>query len=112
MGAAPEVTVAGGVAPPATVVVWDRFVRFFHWALVGLFTVGYFTGGEAEDVHIVNGYALVSLLVLRVLWGLFGPRTARFSHFVRSPSRRSPMCAMQRVFGRVVSSATIRPVRR
>lgn len=86
MGAAPEVTVAGGVAPPATVVVWDRFVRFFHWALVGLFTVGYFTGGEAEDVHIVNGYAIVSLLVLRVLWGLFGPRTARFSHFVRSPS--------------------------
>lgn len=70
----------------ATAVVWDRFVRFFHWALVSLFAVAYFTGGEAEDVHIVNGYALASLLAVRVLWGFFGPRTARFSSFVRSPA--------------------------
>jgi len=84
--AAREVAVAGGVVPPATVVVWDRFVRFFHWTLVALFAVAYFTGGEAEDVHIVNGYALATLLALRLLWGFVGPRTARFSSFVRSPA--------------------------
>jgi len=83
--AALEVTV-GGVVPPPTVVVWDRFVRFFHWALVALFAVGYFTGGEAEDVHIFNGYALATLLALRLLWGFVGPRTARFSSFVRPPA--------------------------
>lgn len=68
------------------VVVWDRFVRFFHWALVALFAIGYFTGGEAEDVHIVNGYALAALLALRLLWGFVGPRTARFGSFVKRPA--------------------------
>ncbi|MGD9597740.1 MAG: cytochrome b/b6 domain-containing protein [Steroidobacteraceae bacterium] len=86
MDTAREVAVAGGGVPPATVVVWDRFVRFFHWSLVTLFAVGYLTGGEAEDVHIVNGYVLASLLALRVLWGFVGPRTARFRSFVRSPA--------------------------
>jgi cytochrome b len=77
-------TVAGG-SPPATVKVWDPFVRIFHWSLVTLFVVAYATGGEVEKVHIAAGYAIAGLLALRIVWGLIGPRHARFAEFVKSP---------------------------
>lgn len=32
-----------------------------------------------------SGYAILSLIVFRVLWGLFGSSTARFANFVKSP---------------------------
>ena len=78
-------TEAGGVRPPATVKVWDPFVRFFHWSLVALFVTAYVTGDEIENVHIAAGYAIAGLLALRILWGFVGPRHARFTDFVRSP---------------------------
>ena len=76
---------AGGVRPPATVKVWDFFVRVFHWSLVALFVVAYATGDEIERVHIAAGYAIAGLIVLRVAWGVLGPCHARFSTFVRTP---------------------------
>jgi cytochrome b len=80
-----ETIEAGGVRPPATVKVWDLFVRVFHWSLVGLFVTAYATGDEIEKVHIAAGYAIAGLLALRVVWGFVGPRHARFSTFVRPP---------------------------
>jgi cytochrome b len=77
--------VAGGVPPPATIKVWDPFVRVFHWALAALFLLAYATGDELENVHIVAGYAIAGLLALRIVWGFVGPRHARFGDFVRSP---------------------------
>ena len=77
---------AGGASPPATVKVWDPFVRVFHWTLAG--TVRHrpsSTGDEIERVHIAAGYGIAALLALRLVWGLIGPRHARFSSFVRSP---------------------------
>lgn len=76
---------AGGEMPPATVKVWDPFVRVFHWSLAGLFLLAYATGDEMEKVHIAAGYAIAGLLVLRIVWGFIGPRHARFSDFLRSP---------------------------
>jgi cytochrome b len=76
---------AGGVMPPATVKVWDPFVRVFHWSLAGLFLLAYATADEMENVHISAGYAIAGLLALRLVWGFVGPRHARFSDFVRSP---------------------------
>jgi cytochrome b len=76
---------AGGVTPPATVKVWDLFVRVFHWSLATLFVVAYATGDEIERVHITAGYAIAGLLLLRVAWGFVGSRPARFADFVRPP---------------------------
>lgn len=76
---------AGGATPPATVKVWDLFVRVFHWSLATLFVVAYATGDEIEKVHVAAGYTIAALLALRVVWGFVGPRHARFSSFVRPP---------------------------
>src|SRR6516165_1175214 len=76
---------ADGAMPPATVKVWDLFVRVFHWSLVSFFVIAYATGDEIEKVHIAAGYAIAALLALRVVWGFLGPPHARFNSFVRTP---------------------------
>jgi cytochrome b len=76
---------AGGATPPATVKVWDLFVRVFHWSLVALFVLAYATGDEIEQVHIAAGYTIAALVALRILWGFVGPYHARFANFVLPP---------------------------
>ncbi|PIT04002.1 cytochrome B561 [Bradyrhizobium nitroreducens] len=85
MSAIHDAIEAGGETPSASVKVWDPFVRVFHWSLAGLFLLAYATGDEIKNVHIAAGYTIAGLLTLRILWGLVGPRHARFSDFVRSP---------------------------
>ena len=78
-------TEASGATPPATVKVWDPFVRVFHWSLVSLFAIALVTGDELERLHIAAGYFIVGLLALLIVWGFVSPRHARFSDFVGSP---------------------------
>src|SRR5690606_10917300 len=69
--------------------VWDLPLRLFHWALVVLLVAAFIAqqiGGNAMDWHFRAGYAVLALLAFRILWGLFGPRYARFSGFLRGPS--------------------------
>lgn len=70
----------------ATVKVWDPLVRIFHWSLVLCFTVAWISADEWQDLHEWAGYTVAALVLLRIVWGLTGPRYARFSQFVRSPS--------------------------
>ncbi len=67
------------------VVVWDLGVRVFHWSLVALFTFSYLSGDELETLHAYSGYAIIGLLVFRLIWGFMGSKHARFADFVRSP---------------------------
>jgi cytochrome b len=73
----------------APVVVWDPIVRVGHWALVVAFAITYFSaeeeGGMTEPLHVWGGYIVGAIVVLRVLWGLVGPKYARFSDFVCGP---------------------------
>jgi cytochrome b len=86
---------AGGGQPPAidasaeagsTVKVWDPVVRLFHWSLVVTFTIAWLTGDELKRVHEWAGYAIVGLLVIRILWGFVGTTYARFGNFLYRPS--------------------------
>lgn len=66
--------------------VWDPAVRLFHWSLVLLFFVAYFTGEDEGSIHIYAGYTICGLVTFRIIWGFIGSRYARFSDFVYGPS--------------------------
>ncbi|MQM39452.1 hypothetical protein KBTX_03478 [wastewater metagenome] len=68
-----------------TIRVWDPAVRVFHWGLVTAVTVAWLTGDEWGGVHEWAGYVVAGLIGFRLLWGLVGPRYARFTQFVRPP---------------------------
>jgi cytochrome b len=64
--------------------VWDMPVRLFHWLLVALFGVSWWSGKQhAMEWHRLSGYVILALLLFRIYWGFVGGRTARFAHFVR-----------------------------
>jgi cytochrome b len=66
---------------------WDPVVKLTHWSIVAaVLCNGVFTEGGSWP-HIWVGYALAGMLVLRLLWGLVGPREARFSAFPPSLPR-------------------------
>jgi cytochrome b len=71
----------------STVRVWDPFVRVFHWSLITLFGLAWWTG-ENHDMerHRQAGYAILALLLFRVFWGFAGSRTARFAQFLKGPA--------------------------
>jgi cytochrome b len=69
----------------ATLLVWDRFVRIFHWLLLVAFIVAKASEGEPLTVHVWAGYVVGVLVIARVVWGFAGPKYARFSDFIYSP---------------------------
>lgn len=68
--------------------VWDLPTRVFHWGLVacivGLAISGY-RGGSAMEWHARMGYAVLTLLLFRIVWGFVGGRWSRFAAFLYSP---------------------------
>lgn len=75
-------------APPsdATRLVWDLPLRLFHW-LLALSIFGSWLTAELEEmqIHFWLGYWIIGLLVFRIIWGVAGPRHARFTSFAPRP---------------------------
>jgi cytochrome b len=68
--------------------VWDLPVRLFHWLLVLLFLASWLTAELGlMDLHFYAGYAIATLVLFRLAWGMVGPRYARFTSFVAGPGR-------------------------
>ena len=69
--------------------VWDLPTRLFHWLLVffivALVITGY-TGGNAMAWHARCGYAVLTLLLFRIVWGFVGGHWSQFRRFVYAPA--------------------------
>ena len=65
--------------------VWDPLVRISHWALAAAFLAAYAITDELLTLHAWLGYLAGSVVAARVVWGLVGPRLARFSDFLYPP---------------------------
>lgn len=76
--------------PPAftRVLIWDAPTRVCHWLLAVCFAGAYWTADQDgwASVHATLGYTASGLVVFRIVWGFVGPRYARFSESLQSPS--------------------------
>jgi cytochrome b len=92
---------------PATgrrIAVWDLPTRLIHWLLVASFA-GAFLTAESErhrDLHVLSGTAMVALIAVRLIWGVFGNRHAQFASLLHGP---------RAVLRYLWSIATLKPVR-
>jgi len=68
------------------ITVWDPLVRVLHWSLVAGITVAWVTYNGPAKLHDGAGYAVLIVIAVRLVWGIAGPKFARFRSFVRGPS--------------------------
>ncbi|MEO1329128.1 MAG: cytochrome b/b6 domain-containing protein [Pseudomonadota bacterium] len=80
----------GADAPPRLEKIWDPVVRLTHWAIVATVLAGYFIGENMSFSNIAwhfwLGYATGALVLVRLVWGVIGPRPARIAPLFVSPS--------------------------
>lgn len=74
--------------PLQVVNVWDLPTRLFHWTLVILMIIQWWTAKSSStmDYHAWGGYLVLALVLFRLIWGFVGSDTVRFNDFVKGPS--------------------------
>lgn len=82
---APSNTNDAGSAGVDVIPVWDPLVRLIHWSLFTAILLNGFVIDEESVAHEYIGYAALALVLLRLAWGVVGPRNARFSAFPLNP---------------------------
>jgi len=66
--------------------VWDAPTRLFHWLVVLLLPACYVAAKAGlMEWHFRSGYALLTLVLFRLVWGFWGSETSRFARFLVSP---------------------------
>lgn len=67
--------------------IWDLPTRIFHWVLVGLCITSVVSVElDALVWHERSGMAILVLVISRIVWGIVGSDTAKFSFFLRGPN--------------------------
>ncbi len=72
--------------------VYDLPTRIFHWLFAGLFLTGFVIAKTMDDdspwfnYHSLAGLTLGFVVLLRLIWGIFGTKHARFSGFALKPT--------------------------
>lgn len=71
--------------------VYDLPTRIFHWLFAALFIIAFSIAKILDDdnpifsYHMMAGISLLFILALRIIWGIFGTKYARFSSFKLNP---------------------------
>jgi len=68
--------------------IWDLPLRIFHWSFAFTILASWYTAEHKEDhieLHMQLGFVALALIIFRILWGVIGPKHARFSQFIPSP---------------------------
>lgn len=65
--------------------VWDWPVRALHLALIAGVALAWLTSEKWTHWHDTIGYAVLVVVLLRLLWGVVGGGYARFGQFVCGP---------------------------
>jgi len=68
--------------------IWDLPLRIFHWSFALTILSAWYTaeqGADLVEIHMQLGFVALALIAFRILWGLIGPKHARFSQFIPSP---------------------------
>lgn len=71
---------------PHRIRIWDLPTRLFHW-LLALCMISLVASAKLGlmEWHFRLGYAMLTLLLFRLLWGLVGGRWSRFASFLYTP---------------------------
>lgn len=71
-------------ADKAQAIIWDWTIRLFHWLIVLLIPLLWWTAEEGMmDWHRRLGLTMFTLILFRLIWGIVGTWTARFVPMVR-----------------------------
>ncbi len=66
------------------ILIWDKATRLYHWLLVILFIGAVVTVKTGRiEAHAIIGSLMAGLLFFRLLAGLFGAQTLRFTEFFK-----------------------------
>ncbi len=71
----------------ALVTLWDKTTRILHWTIAIAVVLNLFLLEEGDPPHEWVGYAAVSAVVIRFIWGFFGSEASRFRNFPVSPKQ-------------------------
>lgn len=78
-------TSTGAHAAPDFTQPWDPVVRLTHWSIAAAVIANGLLTKPGGTVHVWIGWTAMAVLALRLLWGMIGPREARFTSFLPDP---------------------------